>query len=166
MGLEHWGHTVTSTENTCRSSQAHGRRSLGTPVSSAFAEPSNNDSCSTPTGAAGGFGEAAPAERRADATTCFRSVAFGASAPWKRILGNHGGGTLAQSLAISSSGSKSTNRVPSRHGFFIIVAHLPIGELHEPVLGRAKPWIAYSDGRDGSFRSDATAQSGVTWTGA
>ncbi|AUX43646.1 uncharacterized protein SOCE26_050980 [Sorangium cellulosum] len=25
---------------------------------------------------------------------------------------------------------------------------------------------AYSDGRDGSFRSDATAQSGVTWTGA
>ncbi|XXY88298.1 helix-turn-helix domain-containing protein [Sorangium sp. So ce296] len=25
---------------------------------------------------------------------------------------------------------------------------------------------AYSDGRDGSFRGDATAQSGVTWTGA
>ncbi|WP_437626657.1 hypothetical protein [Sorangium sp. So ce1151] len=26
--------------------------------------------------------------------------------------------------------------------------------------------VAYSDGRDGSFRSDATAQPGVTWTGA
>jgi hypothetical protein len=86
---------------------------------SAPAKWSNNDSCSTPTGAAGGFAEAAPAERRADDTTCFRSVAFGASTPWNRILWNHGGGTIAQSLATRSSGSKITNRVPSRHGFFI-----------------------------------------------
>jgi hypothetical protein len=32
---------------------------------------------------------------------------------------NHGGGTMAHSLAIRSSGSKITNRVPSRQGFFI-----------------------------------------------
>lgn len=63
---------------------------------------------------------------RFDAVTSARTQALGANTPKKRTRFSLGGGTIAASFPIKSSGSKNTCVVPSLYGVFSSYLTLPV----------------------------------------